>query len=1333
MAIKLQFLKLKEEQNEINQESELLRQDVPESRLPGLRRFMSTTDRVHNQIDNVLHGGVDARKEKLRQRQDAVRRLRRQKANLIQHARRQLETGIQADNARKRGLPPGRQSHDIIFNARPLGFTRPADGSWTVKTVVPGQEAARLGVLSGWIVFKVEDTSDENLYAFQLSSLPLPITCTFWIPDTISTSMFIKGQTVKVIEHLQSRGVEQRVGTTGKILQVNSSLAICVRWKNGKTMWLSKKHFRKLLISAEPAEGGSEQTNINTLNVPAFNNVDSFITEQTGSQRSSVIPDLEDQMTFSEGSRAPNRKLTSRESNMNRITGETPKKTKIKRAGSVIEGSDQRQVKVTITINSCDKLPKMGGEGSKISCYVEFRWDDAESVGTKWLAPVRTKPQRINRHPTFSETFTHVYDNQQDLANLTFEVWASVKNDDKHDMIGECSANMRSEFDENFRDIINEGPIELEQPISHPDNPGKTYGSLTLTLELQYDQGAMSSSKGVSLEGGMPDTLPMEMKMDERGEGSYSLGKQDTAFSVTFTGMSRKIISNELQERIRIGTLYIKDAMKARSVQHLQTANGKSPESIKLYDFLKSHGFERFSLFMALTQLIIVTYIETSWDMSPWYFAAADGIFILFYTLEFWWKYKCGIACSERSSFYRDVFILVFCFLDCTKGLIWPSPLRITRIARPYFVAQRNDFVKDTYSHIRNSFVDIANLILLLFILITFFSAVAFTFWHRIEGHQSKEYGTIYQSFLNLFVLMTTDNFPDVMLSQYKVSRWSSWFYLVFFIVVYMFAANLVLASLNQSYEQNMRDQIEHKFTRVDQALNEAFIFLCDPKTMEIGKVTFEELIHMIRPDMSMQRCDFLFDTIDTDGSGAISTEEFELLLGVLGLNSINDEENVHDFSGVAADPLVHTETSRGMNYRPRDPTMVKGLKEWLEDPMAWECAMFVPSCCASQAVLDRRKTTRQEIMMIKFGDDDDDTDDALLKHSGTKHNQKVTKLSDMKETAPTTWTMADLLERVVLYTLLLNVLAGIYSAQEFELNNTTGATEWGADQWPWWMSLLEMVTVVVLVFEFVIKILAEGLRGYWDCNKNIFDGLLTTLAVVHLINPLPNYQFIIHSCGFVLRLLRVFSLLSDLKTFRQLTHTAVRVLNAYLPILFSLFLVMYIYIIFGVEFFSKKLGGTPETARLLCTTWIPPPGTSMTETMCLSTPQLCSCQAGSEFAESGYVGIVTFDTFQEAFAVLMGVLLVNNWWQIVDACVRVTSPVTYIYFVTFYIIGVVYFFNLVIAVTIQAFTVLAEIEDKSGEKEADKVSTHMLFMGGGSKDQELNILKYQNVEIYSF
>ena len=76
----------------------------------------------------------------------------------------------------------------------------------------------------------------------------------------------------------------------------------------------------------------------------------------------------------------------------------------------------------------------------------------------------------------------------------------------------------------------------------------------------------------------------------------------------------------------------------------------------------------------------------------------------------------------------------------------------------------------------------------------------------------------------------------------------------------------------------------------------------------------------------------------------------------------------------------------------------------------------------------------------------------------------------------------------------------------------------------------------------------------------------------------------------------------------------------------------------------------------------------------------------GTDYLSSGYATL-NFNDVESAFVTLFCVLVVNNWFVVVDGFAAVASrDVARVYFLSFYVIGVLLFLNIVVAFILDAF-----------------------------------------------
>ena len=88
--------------------------------------------------------------------------------------------------------------------------------------------------------------------------------------------------------------------------------------------------------------------------------------------------------------------------------------------------------------------------------------------------------------------------------------------------------------------------------------------------------------------------------------------------------------------------------------------------------------------------------------------------------------------------------------------------------------------------------------------------------------------------------------------------------------------------------------------------------------------------------------------------------------------------------------------------------------------------------------------------------------------------------------------------------------------------------------------------------------------------------------------------------------------------------------------------------------------------------------------------PQIAKLQ-GTDFLKNGYLPL-NFNDYESAFVTLFCILVVNNWFVIVEGFVAVTDQQTgRLFFLAFYLVGVLVLLNVVVAFILDTF--IGELE----------------------------------------
>lgn len=115
-------------------------------------------------------------------------------------------------------------------------------------------------------------------------------------------------------------------------------------------------------------------------------------------------------------------------------------------------------------------------------------------------------------------------------------------------------------------------------------------------------------------------------------------------------------------------------------------------------------------------------------------------------------------------------------------------------------------------------------MIILLFFFI--FASSLLAFYLFSTDPNDPYFRTFTKSFINLFVLLTTSNFPDVMFPSYYRSRYSSIFFIAFLVISLYLLMNLMLAVVYEIFTRMEKDKFRKLMLHRRLACQHAFRLL---------------------------------------------------------------------------------------------------------------------------------------------------------------------------------------------------------------------------------------------------------------------------------------------------------------------------------------------------------------------------------------------------------------------------------------------------------------------------------------------------------------------------
>jgi len=207
------------------------------------------------------------------------------------------------------------------------------------------------------------------------------------------------------------------------------------------------------------------------------------------------------------------------------------------------------------------------------------------------------------------------------------------------------------------------------------------------------------------------------------------------------------------------------------------------------------------------------------------------------------------------------------------------------------------------------------------------------------------------------------------------------------------------------------------------------------------------------------------------------------------------------------------------------------------------------------------------------------------------------------------------------------------------------------------WGEAGETLFAVIYTVEMILKLWTMGFRRYCHEYKNLFDGVVTLMGivavgVVYYPNSISNAKLIRYIV--FARILRLVRLVTNMPQFVEIGETFVNILPAAKRLLGALFCIMFLFACVGLEFFGGKINTDPSS----------PYSTLL---------------SGTDFATANYYAN-NFNDLASGMMTLFDLLIVNNWFILVDGFTAVTSEWYRFYFIWFYCIGVLITLNIVVA-----------------------------------------------------
>lgn len=232
---------------------------------------------------------------------------------------------------------------------------------------------------------------------------------------------------------------------------------------------------------------------------------------------------------------------------------------------------------------------------------------------------------------------------------------------------------------------------------------------------------------------------------------------------------------------------------------------------------------------------------------------------------------------QDRWNIVKVVVIGVY-LVDMVVGLIMVLSnvyvLRISRFFRVFFVVEKSRKLRKMMLHMGRSLVSIGTMLLFIgFILIfwSFFGLILF----ETTPVGAASFSGFGEAFVSVFILLTTANFPDIMMASYQHHPLYSLYFIGFLLFVLYFLLNALTAIVYNAYRTETQKEVTKGLATRRRALTMAFHELCD-ETESIDIDSWQRMMKYVRPKLSAYVVCVIFNMVSRrDKQGKVELPDF--------------------------------------------------------------------------------------------------------------------------------------------------------------------------------------------------------------------------------------------------------------------------------------------------------------------------------------------------------------------------------------------------------------------------------------------------------------------------
>ncbi|XP_072939520.1 two pore calcium channel protein 1-like isoform X1 [Epargyreus clarus] len=316
-----------------------------------------------------------------------------------------------------------------------------------------------------------------------------------------------------------------------------------------------------------------------------------------------------------------------------------------------------------------------------------------------------------------------------------------------------------------------------------------------------------------------------------------------------------------------------------------------SPEELPAYLRVHNPWYHGLDLLASLV-LILLAFTEDpavpAFELPVWAHGTIELLALSVIGIELHLKLKWigwGTILKHKRTMIKGITLLIMVLEAVVVLCRQSSHFRVTRALRPIFLVDTRHCggVRRFIRQILQSLPPIIDMLGLLMFFVATYSLLGYYLFseHVDNGH----FQTISDSFVSMFVLLTTANFPDVMMPSYAKSKWYAVFFILYIITVLYVLMNLMLAVVYETFTRIEREKCRALLLHRRGAARRAFRLLVSRRAPRAVRLRhFAGLLRHYAPHYSGLDVYLMFKQLNASGSGGLSAAEFANVYEVFAL-----------------------------------------------------------------------------------------------------------------------------------------------------------------------------------------------------------------------------------------------------------------------------------------------------------------------------------------------------------------------------------------------------------------------------------------------------------------